>query len=764
MKKIVVFALFISLLISGCHKRPRRPHAVVPVSVNLNEAQMESYYNTGIKAFNERNYREAMHYFYSVWKQDSKYKDVDRYYFESQKNLGLALLKSRNKQEGLQFLEQAEALRPDDNELKLELVKELNRVADSTKNIEQKQKIFEKSYSLKPCSDVAIELFHCYEKTGRLNDGLNLLESHLRDNPDSQPVFELLTKNLSKVDNVRGYKIFSTYYKNMKKTPELDKLRKEMEKNIKGKFLVIAKSEIEDKNWAEAISHLNEAKKLGQESGELYLLLSKAYLGSGNKEQALSSAVKALQYEPSNIEVLNILRNIYQERNETEKLLAVQKKIITIKPFDLNEKLRYADELIDSDRKDEAMTILDDILKKNPGYPQALEKKAIILFQNGDYANAKEIWGSLLKQNQESPEILFYLGICSFRERDLEKASELLRNAIRIEPQESKYYYYYLLVLKDQGKYAEMDQIKQEISDKELKGKFIPYLKKIFGVGASSEPHELSFDKADNFYSVGLSFARKGDYDKAIEYFNKALAKSPDNVDIMLNIGNAYMALKKYNYALLYYLKSDDKNPNNFYVKLFCSRSLWALGLKDMARAYLDAAKTIDSNNSDLAMTENYFNSSNPIKKEGIKEELGYFMLKNQYFDKAKMFLNMALVNSKNKSSIYYNLGNIYHIQGDDRNAEKFLKKSLEENPKLLDSYLSLGKIYASKSREQAIQFYLKGLDIDPNNQELLENVAILYLKGKEYVSARTYYERLRKLVHSPDKAQQIDSILRTIP
>lgn len=54
----------------------------------------------------------------------------------------------------------------------------------------------------------------------------------------------------------------------------------------------------------------------------------------------------------------------------------------------------------------------------------------------------------------------------------------------------------------------------------------------------------------------GGDFCSTGQYQKAIDNYQKALELKPDNYDILHKLGNTYTSLKEYQKAIEYYKKS----------------------------------------------------------------------------------------------------------------------------------------------------------------------------------------------------------------
>ena len=65
--------------------------------------------------------------------------------------------------------------------------------------------------------------------------------------------------------------------------------------------------------------------------------------------------------------------------------------------------------------------------------------------------------------------------------------------------------------------------------------------------------------RSDN--TVGITFARLGNYSMAIDYFKKAVENDPENVDFKANLAVAYYRTYKYDDAVRYYDQVKKKKP-----------------------------------------------------------------------------------------------------------------------------------------------------------------------------------------------------------
>ncbi|OGX41283.1 MAG: hypothetical protein A2984_02970 [Omnitrophica WOR_2 bacterium RIFCSPLOWO2_01_FULL_41_12] len=102
---------------------------------------------------------------------------------------------------------------------------------------------------------------------------------------------------------------------------------------------------------------------------------------------------------------------------------------------------------------------------------------------------------------------------------------------------------------------------------------------------------------------------------------------------------------------------------------------------------------------------------------------------------------------SANSFTAYNNLGNIYLNNGNLKDAEKMIKKSLEIHPQYKQGRLSLARIYYLKQDfSKAIDLVKSVLTEDPKNYLALYFLGVFYTKKESYDLAEGYYKKAIEL------------------
>lgn len=105
--------------------------------------------------------------------------------------------------------------------------------------------------------------------------------------------------------------------------------------------------------------------------------------------------------------------------------------------------------------------------------------------------------------------------------------------------------------------------------------------------GCATNPGESS----KNYNAMGYEYHKKGQYDKAIIWYNRALEVNPQNVEAYVNRGNSYATKGQYNLAIADYNKAIEINPKysmayqaRQYVSVPLNMENYAIFLKERGR------------------------------------------------------------------------------------------------------------------------------------------------------------------------------------
>jgi len=236
-------------------------------------------------------------------------------------------------------------------------------------------------------------------------------------------------------------------------------------------------------------------------------------------------------------------------------------------------------------------------------------------------------------------------------------------------------------------------------------------------------------DKAIALTYIGIINDKRDNYNKAIEYYNRALKYNNKNPIIYRNLSLAYKNKMNLTKAGEILKKGLDIEPNNINNRILMGNILFHQGKYNEAISQYEKAIKINSENPSAL-----YNLALSLLKTG--DELSGI----KYLKKAGSIDNF----NKIAHLSYSQLGLIYTKMNDHDSAEKYLKLAISINPNdPIDRY-NLGIIYLKQNkRTKALAEFVQAEKLCEYDTILLENIGEAYFSLKEYNKSIDAYKRL---------------------
>ncbi len=198
----------------------------------------------------------------------------------------------------------------------------------------------------------------------------------------------------------------------------------------------------------------------------------------------------------------------------------------------------------------------------------------------------------------------------------------------------------------------------------------------------------------------GLLFEESGDVERAIEQFNGALAKAPDDPDLELRVGSAYVSIGRPDEALPMLHKVLEKRPQSAEAHHFIGRALMLQGGPSAVDAlrYLKHAVELDPNRAEFHVYLAWAaNDANPAQLEVARDEV-----------------DKALALDKVNPEAYWQRGVLERVTAAVDDAIKDEKRALELRPSRYEAHATLAECYTDKNNDaDALVEWVKALAAD---------------------------------------------------
>ncbi|MEP7144698.1 MAG: tetratricopeptide repeat protein [Ferruginibacter sp.] len=578
-------------------------------------------------------------------------------------------------------------------------------------------------------------LMKAFREKGELDKGIEYYDKAIAADPDN-------------VDLINDLGIvYSVDKKDYDKAIEQFKKAIEIDKNFAFAFRNLGFVYSEKGETGKAIDNFEKAKAADPLNPKLYRDLGRVYFEDiKDYDKAIQQYTKALEMEPENSDAMYFLRKAFREKGEIDIVIGYFEKSIMNDPDNFH--LYYVlGDIFFEDKKDyeRAIKQYEKATEIGKDYAYSYVKVALVYKAKGEIDTAIGYYEKAISADPVNPYPYNDLGDIYLKDKKYyDKAIEHYKMAFDHDPGNS-------IVLKslEQGfrKKAEIDKGIEFLEKALASGKTYPaiyhalgnfYLKDKWDHNKAIELYKKALEQDLQNYtfldSIRQAFGKKEEIDKAIGYYEKALAAYPNDPELYNELGRVYFEDKKdYNKAIEQVKKAIQIKKN--YVAGFSNISLGYIKLNDFIKAqeYSDQALKIDNKNFfarlNAAVAHDQLQEKDSAEQQYLKltelnpgeslsyTHLGLFYQSIYKFEKAEENFNTAIeIQSK--------------IQGDDF-----------DKVRLSDTFSDLANLYLDKFEfDQSLKQFDMAFKTDPSNVFALLSKAWIYEKRIQHKEAEKYW------------------------
>ena len=339
-------------------------------------------------------------------------------------------------------------------------------------------------------------------------------------------------------------------------------------------------------------------------------------------------------------------------------------------------------------------------------------------FSAGRVGDAERACQLVLAVSKSNFHALHLLGLIHFQRRNLDRAAELIRQAVKISPRSADALTNLAFVLQAQGQEEEA----------------LRHLDSALRI----QPTNLT---ALNNRGNLLWLLKR--HEAALDSLNKALAIQPNFVDALCNRGNVLVALERYDEALKDIEAAAAINPFDPILLNNRANVLWALDRRDEAMATYDRAFSIDP--QDLSI---------------LKDRGAALLLIDRELEALDCF-DRALAVKPDDIYFLYKRGTALAKLDRFEEALASFDKSLELDASSVDALNGRGNALAGLTRAaEAIAAYNKAIELDPETPEVHWNRSLTLLQLGHFKEGWKEYEWRWKTANFPSKSRNFDKPL----
>jgi tetratricopeptide (TPR) repeat protein len=271
----------------------------------------------------------------------------------------------------------------------------------------------------------------------------------------------------------------------------------------------------------------------------------------------------------------------------------------------------------------------------------------------------------------------------------------------------------------------------------------------LIGAGCAKKPRP-GLD-ADAYIDRGVTWAQKGDWDRASADFTKAIEVNPSNAMAYVYRGGAWIEKSNLDRAIADYTKALELDPGNVWAYISRADAWHKKGDYDRAIADCNKAIKLDPRNASA-----YLNRGNALDDKGAH-------------DRAIADYNKALEIRPGDADIYYNRGIACAKKGDYGRAMADYNKALEIDPR--NAYANNSKAWLlatcpdARYRDgaEAVELAQKAVEVYPK-AFCFDTLAAAYAEAGRFEDAITTQEKAIALLKKEgDPIKQIDEYVERL-
>lgn len=502
-----------------------------------------------------------------------------------------------------------------------------------------------------------------------------------------------------------------------------------------------------------ALQHINSAINLEKENVEYYLLQQEIYSKGRQNDSAQIVLEKIIEMDASQVNayyklgrlletsqparaievykkllkiigdewtVLIRVAELYERIGDEENTITTIKKLLEIDPSNLAIQKLLVESLFRYKKYDEAMAIVDDILKTFPDDLDARERKAQIYLALDKWKEASAEYQALFDQEDISLEAKVRIGAAYFAEsfRD----SSLLAVAKNL-----------------------FIQLDNDTTDWQIKmylgAVYLSENQDTLALKYFSEVIDLAPWNVEAWIRMGGIYFDNARYDDAITLLNNCIDRFPQDFAINFLLGISYAQSAKYEDAKIYLGKSiklNDNDPNALSAYGF---ALSQLKENDTALIYLKKALILDPENINVLGqigliydglgnyedSDNYYSRAIRIDSNDatVNNNYAYSLSKRKInLDVALLLAQKAIEKEPENSAFLDTIGWVYFALENYSKAIEYIQKAVDfggERPVILEH---LGDaLFMNGETERAIEVWKRALELDNSNQALKNKI-----------------------------------------
>ncbi len=322
---------------------------------------------------------------------------------------------------------------------------------------------------------------------------------------------------------------------------------------------------------------------------------------------------------------------------------------------------------------------------------QRLYREAIVLHNNGNYEEAREIEKQLVSLNATNSRYHYAMGVTLHEMKKYEEAEYEKRKAVELEPENARYHNSLSNTLHEMHRYQEAEN-------------------------ESRKAVELEPENAGYHDSLGITLQEMEKYEEAAIEKRKAVELEPDNARYHDSLGNTLHAMNRYQEAENESRKAVELEPENASYHNSLGVTLYVM--EKYEEAEYEKRKAVELEPENASYRDSLSNTLHAMNR----------------YKEAENESRKAVEIEPENASYHNSLGVTLHVMEKYEEAEYEKRKAVELEPENASYRDSLGiTLQEMEKYEEAEKEVRRAIELEPDNTKYIYHLDIVLDAMKEF-------------------------------
>jgi len=462
---------------------------------------------------------------------------------------------------------------------------------------------------------------------------------------------------------------------------------------------------------AKAIDHLEKAQPERRYDVGLSLTLGRLHLAARNYTRAIETLGALVQQEPGVVEAGWLLSQAYQGAGQRAEAIRVLETLLAVQPDFYRGMLTLAELYEQSGEWDKAAATLGRAVDVNPRFAELRLRQATALMNAGQATQARDLLRSVARERPTEPNVLYALSEAEREAGNLDEAEAAARRVMALEPTGLRGPYVLARVFERRHDAAQV----------------VALLEPAVARAAASQDAETQGRQLVTLLAhLGFAYVDLGDYDRAVDVFERAKTSSGGDVSFDVYQAQAYLSARRYDRAIE------------------IGRAARARGVDDPRLARLEAQALLQAGRADEAVALLQREVERRPERLDVHLGLANVLGESNRVDEALAVLDAAGQRFSQDVDVPFQRGVVLERNGRYGEAEAAFRQALELDATHGPSLNYLGYMLADRGQrlDEAIGFVERALQTDPLNPSYLDSLGWAYFKRGDLKKARTLLDK----------------------